>query len=633
MAEKEADLYSILLNYSNKFKSPYVEVQAFLDYLGRSAPTLALAYNDWRKWVDARDREDNFWTELEELINEGKCERLLESDRITVYLPHFHQSILENVYLKANVDAGLPFPNESSLGITIPENHVIQMNSTNELLSSLYDATSSEYPMVRIIFSDGFGSGLVLSSMVPRRLMEIAIIKIRDYLGRPKNKEYAIRRLTVLLKCKEAYLQGIIDQINTKLTETCSDIEAGKGFANLFWRHFSTMVKADVMKKVERLASDIAAYQAFSIIETINAYYQSMEKKRQEVEDALNHIEENLAKPPYFFTMGQILKFTDANGHQLLGQYSTKELEKWLWDKITESKDNELPVLFLLSGTAKGEKTFVLKEKMLPLCFRLMIEGQGQVKNAILRRWKALLSDYAKEPAMDNDKEFELLLPKIMEKTCPFLLNLLSDPRLLLISQEMEKKPAPLPAKIYEKGLILPYSTLLTVRRSDILSEAKLSLSIWYSFPLVFAIASFFKWMFSGGRSSKVPDDPENDNKLPIGKHRSEEIRIAAKEMSASLTPLGQTQDQYLEDLEGRWCQLLDKQARENLVADVQALARDTLRHAMKTQKNFRPTHDSIRQIAWNVVNLNQTLSTLSKKEALFIYLEVYVLRLIENMR
>jgi hypothetical protein len=493
------------------------------------------------------------------------------------------------------------------------------------------EVINSEIPILKFSFPDGFGSALILTRMLPRQLTDMSIIKIRNYLLRPKNREYALRRLIVLLKCKESYLQGLFDNIINKTVEIYNEIEDATDLNYNFWAHFAGLAKGDIIKKGELLSGDIAAYQSFSIIEAVNGYFKALAKNRRIAELALGQIEDNLAKPPYFFTMGQILKFTDTRGTALLGQYSTKELETWLWEKVTENQEYEMPILLILAGTLQGEKFFVLKEKIIPLCLRLLIDAQPHVKNAIIKRWSSLLFEYEKEPSMKSDKEFEILLPKVLEKNYPLLMSILLDPRLLLISQEMERKSAALTAKIFEKGQMLPYSKLLMLDRQSILSDAKLTLPLWYSIPILAAIAAFFKRLF---RKSEVVDHSKGaGNRALDGKNISDELRIAAKELCSSLTPVGRTQDQYLKELQDRWCQIIDNQARENLLTDVHNLARDCLRYAMKTQKFFRPNRETISQIAWNAVNINTTLSSLKTKDALILYLEVYILDLFENMR
>ncbi|MCL2007237.1 MAG: hypothetical protein FWG77_04040 [Treponema sp.] len=628
-----ADLYSILVGYVDKNNSPYIEVNTILDYLAKSARPLSLSNPDWKKWEDQVEREENFWSELSALIENGRCERITSGGNIFIYMPHYCIRLLEKIYTDPDEDASSPFPSENSLGFVVPENQAVFLNSDKDLIGMLDDAIQADIPIIKIAFSEGFGSALVLSKMLPRRMAEVALLKIREYLRRSGNKEYALRKLALLLKCNENYLQDLLEQIVAKPIDAFSEIERGRDLASHFWAHFSYLVKNDIRKKAEILSMDIAAFQAFSIISAISGYYKARAVKLVEAENALKEVEANLAKPPYFYTMDQIIKFTGPKGETLLGQFSTDQLENWIKSKATESKNGELPELFILPGTAKNARSFVLKEKMLPLVLRLLVEAQVQVKNAIFKRWSTLLLEFEREPAMESEKEFEKFLPKITEKQCPMLMSILMDPRIILIAEEQERKSVAISAKLFNKGQLLPYSVLLLLRRRDLLYDAKRTLPFWYTIPLIANIIFFFKGIFGQGKPGGSGRDGSDDSRISAGKNLPEDIKAAAKELSYSLTPVGNTHDQYMRELQDRWCLLLDKQARDHLVEDVHALARDNVRHAIKVNKHFRPSYDSVRQIAWNVVSLNTTLSTLSTKDALLLYLELYILDLLGNVR
>jgi hypothetical protein len=99
------------------------------------------------------------------------------------------------------------------------------------------------------------------------------------------------------------------------------------------------------------------------------------------------------------------------------------------------------------------------------------------------------------------------------------------------------------------------------------------------------------------------------------------------------MVPPGYSFDSYLEELENRWSRLLDRKARENLIEDVKSLIRDKLRRALKLQKRFMLTRETISQIAHNIVTHNQALSSLNSRDSLILYSELFILKLLENIR
>ena len=633
MAQR-TDLYTILVSYANKNNSPYIEIDPFLDFLGRYAKKHSIEQPEWLKWVD--ERTVKFWAEMSVLVEEDKCVLLADTASGRIYMPHFYVDVLAKAYQNADENADLPFPSEESLRITVPEDHLQVMNSGEDLVSFLIAEQEPANPIIKIKFPDGFGSALVLADMIPRRLTEIGILKIRHYLHKGGNKEYTLHKLLPQLQGRENYLRDYINHILTRPMDCYNSIEEGGEFSYLFWAHFCILTKNDIKKKKEFLSEDIAVYQAIFIIESVNGYYKSLAVKRRQVELAFKSLENHLAKPPYLYTLAQVLKFTSSKGVLLLGQYSKEDLEGWIRKKTTESENNELPVLLFVQGQ-NGERSFLLKEKMLALCSRLIAEARIKVQDELSKHWRRLLMEYSKEPAMDNDGEFEKSLQKITARLVPVLTAVLKDPKLLLVYEEMEQSQNGVPPalKIFNRGQLLPYSALFLINRKDTLLDVKLSLPFWYSTPIFTGILAFFKGLSGKGKSPKLssPKAPEEPHSSRKGKDRAGEIRDAAGELEAALVPSGHTLDSYLEELESRWSRLIDRQAREDLVHDVKSLIRDSLRHNLKLQKHFVLTREIISQMAANIVIRTPTLAALGGRDSLILYAELYLIRLLQNIR
>ena len=626
-----ADLYSILVSYAKKINSPYIDINIFLEYLGRAAKIYSKDNPAWKKWQ--QDRSVKFWSEISTIAEGGKCELIPDSESGSIFMSAYYPEMLAEIYKTADDSADMPFPNEESLKLTLPETQVKRLNSEYDLYSILADPKNVDSPILKINFPEDFGSALVLPSMVPRHLAEIAILKVRNYLRRYGNKEYVYHKLIAMLQGKESYLKDQLDQIIIRPIDLFRAIEESRELTAAFWAHFCSLVKNDIKKKKEHLLVDIAAYQATHIIEVINAHFRARALKKRELEMAFKALEGCLAKPPYIYTMDQILKFTGTSGAPLLNQYTGEELEAWLKRQTTESKDDELPGLLLVKGTG-GEQFFILKEKMLLLCARLLTDARIFVKNKVSKHWSKLIYEFKHEPAMDDDDEFERTLLKTAEKYCPDLMSLLDDPKLPVVYLEMEKRENGVPptARIFNKGKLLPYSYLFYVRRKDLLQEAKLVLPFWYSMPLLSAIISFFRNLFKR-KPKKLHDETDKEQEILEETDHSAAIKDAAEELELDLVPPGYTIDIYLKELEDRWSRLIDRVARENLVNDVQYLVRDSLRRTIKVNKNFKPTREALNQIADNLVIRNQALSSLSARDSLIFYIELYLIKLLINIK
>jgi len=639
MAQR-TDLYSILVSYANKNNSPYIEIDNFLDFLGRYAKKHSEEQPEWLKWVN--DRAVKFWSEVSALTEEDKCELLADTDSGRIYMPLFYVELLNKAYNSSDEIAEYPFPSEESLRITLPEAQFTLMNSKQDLVYFLEqnredrEGQDSAVPIVKIRFPEGFGSALVLAGMIPRRLTEMAVLKIRNYLRKEGNREYTLHKLAPQLQGKESYLRDQLNQIFVKPMDCCNAIEVGGEFSYLFWAHFCILIRNDIKKKKEYTGEDIASFQSVFILEAFNEYYKSLAQKAREAELAFKSLENHLAKPPYLYTLEEILKFTNAKGVLLLGQYSAEALEAWIREKTTESENHELPPLLIMQNPVT-ERGFLLKEKMLSLCFKLTTEARGKVRDEVNKHWRRLLLDYEREAAMENDGEFEKYLQKLTPKLCPDLAALLDDPKLHLVYDEMEQSESGVPpsVKIFNKGQLIAYSALFLVNRKEILAQSKIVLPFWYSMPIITAIIAFFRGV---GRKRTAPRlsaarEAEEGQGSPAEKDRAGEIRSAAGDLELSLVPPGYTLDSYLEELENRWSRLIDKQARENLIEDVKSLIRDNLRRNLKLQKNFKLTQELINQMAENIVVRTPTLASLSGRDSLILYAALYLVKLLESIK
>ena len=631
---QKTDLYSILVSYANKNNSPYIDIDPFLDFLGRLAKKYSEDQPEWLKW--AHDRPVKFWAELAPLVEEDKCELLTDTESGRIYMPHYYLDVLKKAYQNAEEDADLPFPSEDFLRITLPENQVRLLSSENDILAYLERPQESDVPILKINFHEDCGSSLFLANMLPRRLTEIAILKLRNYVQKGGNKDYLYHKLAPQLQGKESYLRDQFNQILLRPLECYSSIESGSDFSYLFWAHFCILIKNDIKKKKERLSEDVAAYQSVVIIDVISGYYKSLAVKQREVELAFKSLELHLAKPPYLYTLNQILKFTSAKGVLLLGQYTEDNLETWLKEKTTTSKNNQLPILLIVQ-TFNDERFYILKEKLLALCSRLLAEGRVKIKEELSKQWRKLLLEYESEGSMEDDREFEKYLEKLTDKLCPTLAAVLEDPKLLLVQEEMENGPnsIPMSVRFYNKGQLLPYSSLLLMRRREMLSDTRLVLPFWYSLPIITPIIAFFKRLAKNRSAPKLSAAQalEGEHGPLVEIDRAREIRTAAEDLEIDMVPSGYTLDSYLEELENRWSRLIDKQARENLIEDVKSLIRDNLRRNLKIQKNFSMSREAISQLATNIVLRTPTLVTLSGRESLILYAELYLLKLLEHIK
>ena len=602
-----------------------------MENLGRTAKKHSKEFPAWNKWV--QDRPVKFWSEMSVLIEGGKCELLADSEGGRIFMLSFYPDMINEIYRYADDSADQPFPSEESLRLSLPENQIKQLSPEYDLLAILADPKKADASILNFNFPEGFGSALVLPAMIPRQITETAILKLRNYLRRYGNKEYVFHKLTTLLHGKESYVNDQLDQILIRPIDLYRSIQESGELTSVFWAHLCSLIKSDIKKKKEHLPMDIAAFQAIHIIEIVNGYFRTVAVKRHEREMAFKALEACLAKPPYFYTMEQIMKFQGPSGNALLNQYSAEELETWLRKQITESSNGGLPSLLIIKDIAGYEQSFILKEKMLLLCARFLTEARGLIRNKISKHWCKLIYNYKSDPAMDSDDDFERFLARLADRYCPDLVTLLADPKLPVLYMEMEDKENGIPpaARVFSKGKLISYTNMFIVRRKDLLLEAKLALPFWYSMPILSALIGFLRRIFS--KKKPVVEEIDSEQEIIEEKDRVAVIRAAAEDLELDLVPPGYSIESYLEVLEDRWSRLIDRVAREDLISDVQYLARESLRRTVKLHKLFKPTREILNQTSENIVIRNQALSSITARDSLVFYIELFMIKLLVNLK
>ena len=628
MAQK-VDLYSILSFYVAKNNSPWVDPEAFLMFLERHAKKTAVEFPEWNKWKD--DTRAKFNAELSYLAEEGRVELPHETANNKIYLTQYFIELVYEYYTQIENNADRPFPCEESLEITLPENQYRSLGAT-ELTSLLDEPPDSLPPLLRIGFVQEYGTALVPSDYLPQRLVGVCLIKFRNYLRGHGNKEYAQNKLTTQLAGKEAALKDILNRILLRPLDCIGAIIEGGEFSYLFWAHFCVLVKNEIKKKQEPVAEDTAVIQAIFIIETLNIFYKTKAAKARDKELAFKRLEQCLSRPPYLYSLEQIIKFTNSKGILLVTLFTREELAERI-KKLTNEGEGKLPELLVLAGE-DNERYFVMKEKILLLGTRLIIEARDRVKRAVSKYWFDLLKNYRNEPAMTSERDFEKTLYRFTDEVNPILNSLLHDPKFQLVYEEMnKKKEIPAASAFFENGTLIPYSRLYILNRKDLLTDAKFLLPFWYSIPALVSVIRFFKKITSIKTNDEyLPGAPPvyNDDYINA-KKENREIQNAARELEYVIVPKHHTMETYLNELESEWSRVINEQARANLIEDVNSLIRHNLRQIMRVQRHYKVNRQNLAQLAEYILATTPSLKKLRGQESLKAYIELYLVKLIEN--
>jgi hypothetical protein len=635
---KTADLYAIMRAYSNKNNSPYIDIDAFITFLSKYVLRLAVEQPEWAGW--ANETGLKFWNALGEYSEDGRCVLLVDTAQGRVYLPYYIVDKLKEAYRNPDESTDVPFPNEDYFAVKLPPDHIQMLSLETDLVSYFDKPATSFLPVLKLVFPENGLDALILAPMIPRRLLEAAILKVRYHIKQHNNKEYFMHKLLPMFQNKEGSLRESLEMLNSRPLDCLSAIESGGEISYLFWASLCSFLKGDIRKKTERLSGDVAVLEGVYIVETCLNIYKTRMQREREKETAFRILDQLMNKAPYYFTQDQIAKFTDGKGTLLLSQYTEAELNDYIKKKVNESAEGAIPE-WLVVRSKLGEQYYLKKDKYLPLVTRLIIDAQPAMKQTIANRWIALLSDFKSEPAMETDAEFERLLAGLNAAMNPPLTAFLADKKLPGVYNELERtqKVIPPASRIFERGKLIPYSLLFVMKRKEMLFDAKMALPFWYSIPVISSIVAFFMKM---GKKKKIERQAGKKpggtagaagNEHTAARKHSRDFINSIREMETQMVPIDKDIDRYLEELRDHWGQILDPKAQRNLVEDVNSLVRDNLRQSVRIWKKQRLGPANLRELAQGLINGTPALRNINSRDALLLYMQIYMVKILKTIK
>jgi hypothetical protein len=641
--EEDIDIFSLLRYYAARMKRASFTFAEFVAYIQKYA----------KRFVDAKPELERYLmgteafvaSELGALAQDGKLS-LEESDYgiESISLPQYYADVVLREYKRIEEGIEIPFPSEDSLNLIVPPELIRPISVDNDLFSVMEAraAVKAGVLLYRITFSEGLKPMVAPIAMLPRKVLEFALLKIRNYLRAQNNKDYIQHKLLGAFQNREVLLKEAMNTILVKPYEAIEQIEKPNDFTFTFWAYTTNFIKSDFQKKNEKLAEDYALLQSLSLIEFFNNYYKGRSQKELAAQTALKNLEQCLGKSPYYYTMEEIERFTDSQGVPLLGKYTQTDLQAWLTKKTSSPDKESLPALIPFRVSPE-RRYYVLKDKILPLCVRLLGETRQELRSKLIPRWRDTVQDYRSLPAMEDDEDYRKELKAMVAQAQPILSVLLNYDLLALVFEDMQDGDQAVPeaARFFDGEALAPLDVLLNLPRRDLLTDVKVLLPFWYSMPFLASILGFFKRMGEKSREGKKQkekriadveiDDEEDalDSRSTTADRRAE-LRQAAARVERQLVPEGYDLDDYIDELESRWNTLINQVAKDNLRADVDSLIRDFLRKSMRSTRASTFTLERVASLAETLAD-SPTFLKIKNRGALETYMQAYMVRLIKK--
>ncbi len=561
-----------------------------------------------------------------------------------IVIPFFSEIFTER-YKDLLANPGQPYPSELDLPKNIPTDILVRQNANDILVKLLAKPDSNDKVLYGLSMANDMPTVILPSSVPAETLVAASLAKIRLLLSKGDHHDYFLKKMTISNPGREVSAKNFFNTFADK-AEAGMEMLKNAGDTFYLWTQLCYFIRQDYEKIKEYTIEDVSRLQAVHIIEIAANYYKDRAQANQQKQAALQQLEDQLKRPPYYYTLDGITKFKDQKGDLLLGQYSDEELKNYLHSKSTESTGTSLPELLIFKATGSDQRYFIFKDKVMNLVIRLASDARTVIRETITKHWNQVLLQYDTLPEMKDQTAFENRLEKEVKIQEPILYALLNASFLPVVDNETaETTEGHVP--FFYNGSLIPYSDILFMNRNELYTDARIILPFWYTFPVISWIAKLLFRPTKDKRNIQQKNSAELYREEEAEKRREESLeaevsknptvnkkvalRESARLAEQELVPQSSTLDRELESYRRQWNHLLGKNENQNLTEDVNALIRDYLRKCMRTFKTTTLTVDRIRSIADTLVKA-PGMQRIKDSDALNMYIQLYLIKLIKNV-
>lgn len=638
---REIDVFQLVKTFASRNKTSAIEYAAFAQAIQRQARSYDQADPFYR---DLCLHPDGILVpKLFQLAREGRISLQAVQNRVDmIFLPEAFTEVVYAEYRRIEENPDIPFPDEDSLRLSVPPEWIQAVSVESDLPALVAQAGDRPVPLYRLVFSEGVRPMLILSITVSGKLLEYAMLKVRNYLRKGSNKDFIQQRLAGAFSGKDRLLKEGLTAIMIRPFESVEEMRSGSGdFSYSFWAYLTTAIRKDLSGKADPMPDDVAAHQATYIVDVYNNHYKNKAQREEERASAFKALSLALRKPPYLYAIEDIVDFRDSQGRPLLGKYTREELEAWIQERTTQAVEGTLPELLLI-GTGQAKGRIIAKETLIPYLVKALKESRTAIKTTVTRDWRALMAEFSSVPAMEDDEAFLSDLGKRLEAQAPYLSSILMTALAPLVYQELRGSGEPSHDldRCFGENRVAGLDVLLDLSRKRLLADVRMLLPIWYSIPVI----SWIMRLLAGRAARKAgakdtglaearlkADEGAKGSESKAGQgSRAAEFSQMARQAEKRLVPQGQSLDDYMRTLVARWNTLIDPAAKANLTEDINSLVRDFLRTALRSMRPSSFTLERIEGMAATLAD-RPNLLRIRNHQALEEYIKLYIVKLLKR--
>jgi hypothetical protein len=571
-------------------------------------------------WLE--NTREKVFSELARLSDEHKCIVQGEAPNQRVFLPDFFVEKLESIYFSIDGANDKPFPDESAFKVSIPAGFTKEISVATGIINYLEEPQRSVLPILKLVFPEDFGYALALSTHLPKRLLEAAILKLKYIMQLTRTLAFYHQKLVTRFHGQELRVKRFIENITINQAAGIEDIVESNDFSFSAWVFLCPLIimqAKDIIKRDNSVSPEtVALYQSATLLMAFNNYYKIVSLTKRNKIQAFSSISEKMGEPPYMYTFNSLFKLSGVGGARILHNYTENDLTEWL-DKETKSYNKNLPHIFKFEIPNDAD-FFIRKDKLFPLCSYLVKDLQPKVKLEITNRWTRLMADYYKEKAMENDTDFEALITRIAKLYAPALMVILNDHRFEALYNDISQEGAE-SAKgmvFFSDGKMLPLRKLLDLNRGSLLLYCQLSLPFWHSIPFVVALGRVLKHGVMKSSAYYTESDKQSDVHAP-------QLKDCVKKIAKEIVPDNIMLDDYMDNIISRWNHYISRQSQEKFTKEVNDVIKNYMQHADSLLKQRVLTHSMLDKIAESIIYSDAALTKITNKNALRLYIKLFI--------
>jgi hypothetical protein len=665
-----ADALKIVQSLVKRTRSARVGYNALLTFADRY---LAQAADNDPGLEDFAESPRNMMTAyLMELEKDGKVELGYSDGQIaSVYYPEYYHAVLRAAYERLNAQPDRPFPNEESLPVTIPADLIQPVDVRSDFVRWLGHAEQSEKnTILRLLFPDGLHTMVCELRSLSGPLAKFCVHKIRQYLRVERNAGYMRSKLASIFKQRENAMKDMLSSILSTTDQALKTVFSPTDFTFHFWTQLSSSIIKEYSQKKEKTIDEHGFCQASYLLGYFNVYHRGVQQRTLERETALRQLENSLRRAPYIFSINEIQQFTDPRGVPLTKKYGLEDVNRYIEDRIRPENEATLPQMIRVKAI-DGREYYLYRDYVSHVLFEHLFSARREFREHYIRLWSDALKKSTKPPEMNDDRMFDADVEAKLKEEDPLLYSLLNY-NLLYLTRHETSIPADIASDIDELvdeklARVKPLVEVLNLDRRTLNHDARLLLPFWIAVPVLSGIVGFFRRLFLGptqeereqrtrkattraaghrattatlGPARRREDEsgPRTEVESSVGsngggasrKAQVAKFKDAARELQRAYTPDGSTAERTLATLIERWNPLLDMTAKDNLVEDVNSLARDYLRRRKVSYRLIPPTRANVEQWAEDISRA-EALHQIRRHEDLKEYLKLYMLTLLSK--